>query len=235
MIIAAYDIPQHGIHATLEDVIKMREAAPNCFFQSAVPHLTFASEYELIKGSFKLLDLGIDCIYCANSIQWIKAMRRENIPVISHVGLIPSKATWLGGFRAIGKTANEAIEVLRHTLELEDAGVIGVELEVVPTKVASEITKRTKMITMSMGSGSDCDAQYLFANDVLGYTTGHIPRHSRIYRQFNKEYEKLQKERVAAFKEFHSDTINKKFNDPQITVSIDNKEYENFLHLVEKL
>ena len=235
MIIAAYDIPKHGIHATLNDVIKMREAAPNCFFQSAVPHLTFASEYELIKGSYKLLDLGIDCIYCANSTQWIKAMRRENIPVISHVGLIPSKASWLGGFRAIGKTAEEAISVLRHTLELEEVGVIGVELEVVPTKVAAEITKRTKMITMSMGSGSDCDAQYLFANDVLGYTQDHIPRHSRIYRQFNKEYERLQNERISAFKEFHIDTINKKFNDPKITVSIEDEEYEKFIKLIEKL
>ena len=91
------------------------------------------------------------------------------------------------------------------------------------------------MITMSMGSGSDCDAQYLFANDVLGYTKDHIPRHSRIYRKFNKEYERLQNERISAFKEFHIDTINKKFNDPKITVSIEDTEYEKFLKLVEKL
>ena len=235
MIIAAYDIPQHGINATLDDVIKMREAAPNCFFQSAVPHLTFASEYELIKGSYKLLNLGIDCIYCANSLQWIKAMHREGIPVISHVGLIPSKSTWLGGFRAIGKTADEAFGVLNETLALEEAGVIGVELEVVPTKVARGITKKTKMITMSMGSGSDCDGQYLFANDVLGYTDGHIPRHSKIYRNFKKEYLRLHTERVNAFKEFHTDSINKNFTDPKKTVSIEDSEYEKFLKLIEKL
>ena len=235
MIIAAYGIPQHGIHATFEDVIKMRKVAPNCFFQSGVHHLSYASEYEAIKSANKLLNIGIDCVYSASSLQWIKAMRRENIPVISHVGLIPSKATWLGGFRAIGKTAEEAAGVLRHALELQDAGVIGVELEVVPPKVASLITKKVNIITMSMGSGSDCDAQYLFANDVLGYTKDHIPRHSRIYRQFNKEYERLQSERVSAFKEFHSDTVNKKFNDPKITVSIEDSEYEKFLKLAEKL
>ena len=74
-----------------------------------------------------------------------------------------------------------------------------------------------------------------FANDVLGYTIGHIPRHARIYRQFKKEYEKLQKERVAAFKEFHSDTVNKKFNDPKITIGIEDREYEKFLELAEKI
>ena len=44
----------------------------------------------------------------------------------------------------------------------------------------------------------------------------------------------MQEERVNAFKEFHYDTINKKFDDPKITVGIDDKEFENFLNLVEK-
>ena len=124
--------------------------------------------------------------------------------------------------------------VLRNTLELQEAGVIGVELEVVPTKVAEVITKKVNIMTLSMGSGSGCDGQYLFANDVLGYTNGHIPRHARIYRDFKKEFAKLQKERVNAFKEFHNDTVNKKFNDPKITVGIDDKEFDNFLKLADK-
>ena len=89
-------------------------------------------------------------------------------------------------------------------------------------------------MTLSMGSGSGCDGQYLFANDVLGYTKGHTPRHARIYRNFKEEYEKLQKERILAFKEFHSDTINKNFNDPKITVDIKNNEFEKFIKLSEK-
>ena len=88
---------------------------------------------------------------------------------------------------------------------------------------------------MSMGSGSDCDAQFLFANDVLGWTEGHTPRHARVYRNFKKEYERLQRERVAAFKEFHQDTIDRKFNDPKITVPIDDREYEKFLEMAEKI
>ena len=55
-----------------------------------------------------------------------------------------------GGFRAIGKTAEEAVGVLRHTLELQEAGVIGVEMEVVPTKVAEFITKN---VDISLGLG----------------------------------------------------------------------------------
>ena len=52
---------------------------------------------------------------------------------------------------------------------------------IVPPKVAAVVTKKTEIIIMSMGSNSDCDAQFLFFNDVLGWTEGHIPRHARIY------------------------------------------------------
>ena len=128
-----------------------------------------------------------------------------------------------------------AYGVLKHTLELQDAGVIGVELEVVPPKVAAIVTKKVEIITLSMGSGSDFDGQYLFANDVLGYTEGHMPRHARVYKNFKKEFEKLQNERLDAFKSFHQDTIDKKFNDPKITVGIDDNEYEKFLELSEKI
>ena len=234
-IVAAHDLPQFGINASFNDVKKIREVAPNCFMQSAGP-IPPASEYEAIKFAHDYLSFGVDCIYVGNhSLKWIKAMRDENIPTIGHVGLVPGKSTWIGGLRAIGKTADEAIGVLKHTLDLQDAGVIGVELEVVPPKVAKVITEKVEIITMSMGSGSDCDAQFLFSNDVLGWNEGHIPRHARVYRDFKKEFARLQSERILAFKEFHDDTINKKFNDPEITVQIKDDEYDKFLELAEKI
>ena len=234
-IVAAHDLPQFGINASLNDVKKIREVAPSCFMQSAGP-VPPASEYEAIKFAHDYLSFGVDCIYVGNhSLKWIRAMRDENIPTIGHVGLIPGKATWIGGLRAIGKTADEAIGVLKHTLDLQDAGVIGVELEVVPPKVAKVITEKVEIITMSMGSGSECDAQFLFSNDVLGWNEGHIPRHARVYRNFKKEYARLQEERVAAFKEFHEDTKNKNFNDPKITVQIQDDEFDKFLELAEKI
>ena len=234
MIVTAYGMPQHGIYGTFDDVKRIREAAPNTHLMSAAPERSFATEDEAVRAAYKLLSIGCDSFYTNNSTNIIKALYREKVPVISHVGLIPGHANWLGGFRAIGKTAKEAMGVLEHTLELDDAGAIAVELEVVPTKVAEIITKKVKLLTISMGSGSLCDGQYLFSQDILGYNTGHIPRHSRIYKNFNKEFDRLHKERVAAYKEFISDTENKKFDDPKITVSINAKEYDQFLNFVEK-
>tara|TARA_B100000686_G_scaffold14386_1_gene13704 strand:+ start:1389 stop:2225 length:837 start_codon:yes stop_codon:yes gene_type:complete len=235
MICSSHDAPQFGIYNSFDELKRIREAAPTCFMQSGTA-TNIASEYDAMKVSHKYLEIGADVIYGGNwSYKIIRGLREENIPINSHVGLVPGKATWIGGFRAIGKTADEALGVLKHTLELQEAGAIGVELEVVPPKVAEVITKKVEIMTLSMGSGSGCDGQYLFANDVLGYTEGHIPRHARIYRDFKKENAKLQEQRILAFKEFHKDTVEKKFNDPKITVGIDGNEYDNFLNLAEKL
>tara|TARA_Y200000002_G_scaffold182124_1_gene150241 strand:- start:588 stop:1412 length:825 start_codon:yes stop_codon:yes gene_type:complete len=234
MICTAYDMPHHGIFGKLDDVKRIREAAPNTHLMSAAPEKSYATADEAVRAAYKLLSIGCDSFYTNNSSSIIKNLRKEKVPVISHVGLIPGHVNWIGGFRAVGKNAKEAIEVLEHALELDEAGAIGLEVEVVPPKVAEIITKKVKLLTISMGSGSGCDGQYLFSQDILGYNTGHVPRHSRVYRNFKKEFDKLHSERVSAYKEFIKDTNNKNFNDPKITIGIEDREYENFLKISEK-
>ena len=234
MIVTAYGMPWHGIHGTIDDVKRIREAAPNTHLMSAAPEKSFANSTEALKAAYNLMTIGCDSFYTNNSSNLIKDLRRENVPVISHVGLVPGNNTWIGGFRAIGKTADEALGVLRHAIELDQAGAIGIEVEVVPPQVAEIITKKVELITISMGSGSTCDGQYLFSQDVLGYTEVRMPRHARVYRDFKKEYNYLHQERVKSFKEYIKDVEEKKFDDPKITVSIEQREFDKFQNLIEK-
>ena len=115
----------------------------------------------------------------------------------------------------------------------EDAGAVGVEMEVVPAQVATEISKRTKMLIIGMGAGLDCDVQYLFATDILGDNEGHVPRHSKVYRDFKSEYHRLHRESVAAFKEFRSDVLTGAYPTAKNDVSIDKKEFESFLKAIK--
>jgi 3-methyl-2-oxobutanoate hydroxymethyltransferase len=57
-------------------------------------------------------------------------------------------------------------------------------MEVVPGDVAAAISARTSMLMLSMGAGTGCDAQYLFAESVLGSNRGHFPRHAKTYHNF---------------------------------------------------
>jgi 3-methyl-2-oxobutanoate hydroxymethyltransferase len=85
------------------------------------------------------------------------------------------------------------------------------------------------MLVISMGGGPGCDGQYLFAEDVLGTNTGHMPRHAKRYRNFAIEYARLQKERIAAFGEFKREVERGDYPASDHTVRINDDELEVFL------
>jgi 3-methyl-2-oxobutanoate hydroxymethyltransferase len=155
-------------------------------------------------------------------------MADENVPVIGHVGLIPSRKTWTGGFKAVGKTAASAMQIFEAVRQYEAAGAFGAEIEVVPVEVAAEISRRTTLFMISMGAGTGCDAQYLFAEDVLGANRGHMPRHSKVYRNFAAEFDRLQNERVAAFKDYVADVESGAYPEPRHVVRMEAQELELF-------
>ena len=106
-------------------------------------------------------------------------------------------------------------------------------MEVVPAQVATEISKRTKILIIGMGAGVNCDVQYLFATDVLGDNEGHVPRHSKVYRDFKSEYHSLHRESVAAFKEFRSDVLTGSYPAEQNDVPMDKRELTAFLKAIK--
>lgn len=184
---------------------RYREVAPSVFSMTGQTHLEAGTPEDYLRWSGDALSRGADAVYCSGSLRTVEYLAREHIPVVGHVGLVPARATWTGGFRAVAKTADSALRLYQEVKSYENAGAFAVEIEVVPAVVASEISKRVGILLWSMGAGAGCDAQYLFANDILGYTEGHIPRHSKIYRDFKSEYARLQQERISAFGEYVAD------------------------------
>lgn len=219
---------------------EMREAAGDCFVQVGLPyggwgqfngrHLATGEDY--LRAAFHYAALGGDCVYCSASYDIQKLLCDNHIPVVGHIGLIPSYITWTG-WRAVGKTADEAAALWAHTKKLEEIGVFGAELEVVPDRVAKFLTENSSLIMLGMGAGKYADAQYLFTEDVCGYGKNHKPRHGKAYRNFGPELEKLQNERIAAFKEFKADVDTGGYPAAEHTVPIKDDEFAAFLKQVE--
>jgi 3-methyl-2-oxobutanoate hydroxymethyltransferase len=67
------------------------------------------------------------------------------------------------------------------------------------------------MILMSLGSGTGCDTQFLFSDDILGDYDERLPRHAKAYRNFAEEHRRLQRERIAAFSEYIADVKDGRF------------------------
>ena len=215
---------------------RFRDVAPSIF---AVPGVSLydnpGTTDEFLRWSFRMMSAGADAIYCAASLQTVRRMADEGVPVIGHVGLIPSKCTWTGGFKAVGKTAASAIEVYELCKRYEEAGAFGVEIEVVPPEVTAEIAKHTSLFLVSMGGGKGGDCQYLFACDVLGYNTGHVPRHARKYADLASEYARIQDIRVGAFRQFVSDVQSGAWPTQDCVVSAPADEMDAFRNMMNSI
>jgi 3-methyl-2-oxobutanoate hydroxymethyltransferase len=201
-------------------------AAPNSFLSCASPH-GMASGEEAIRIGFRALELGASSVYCSASPRIIEAMAREGIPVVGHLGLVPRHVTWTN-YRAIGKTAAEAKQLYTKMKELESAGAYAAELEVVPHELATFLSSKTSLLLMSLGSGSGCDTQFLFSDDILGEYDERLPRHAKAYRNFLAEYRRLQEERIAAFREYISEVKDGSFPAGENLIAMDPAEFEAF-------
>ena len=167
----------------------------------------------------------------ARSMDIVSMLAKEDVPVMGHLGLVPRKSTWIGGLRAVGKTAEEAYELYKRFKRLEEAGAFSAECEVIPENVMGEISKRTKISTVSLGSGKKADVMYLFMNDICGEQEK-SPRHAKAYTNLKKMREDIEIERVKALKAFVKDSLGGKFPGPENSVNVD----EQILHeFVKKL
>jgi len=206
-------------------------AAPKSFISGSTPH-GLASRKEAIRIGFRALELGASSVYCSASPYLIEAMAREGIPVVGHLGMVPRHATWTN-VRAIGKTPAEAKKLHDQLKRLENAGAYAAELELVPHQLAAYLCKKTTLILMSLGSGSGCDTQFLFSDDILGDYDERIPRHAKAYRNFLKEYQQLQEERIAAFKEYAADVKRGRFPQPRNLVAMDDAAFQDAVAAIE--
>lgn len=212
-----------------------RKVAPTLFSMSGMDHLGAGTRDDYLRLCGRLLLAGADAMYCSAGIETVRYLASEHIPVVGHVGLVPSRATWTGGFKAVGKTADQALALYRECQAYEAAGAFAVEIEVVPEEVATAISRRMeRLLLWSMGAGAGCDAQYLFAMDILGEHKDKMPRHSKVYRNFAAEYDRLQRERVAAFSEFRADVENGSFPEDRYMLHMAPEELATFVTQLDR-
>ena len=200
---------------------RFRDAAPSAFAFPGDNFYEIGDTADFLKWAFPLYKHGADGFYCSGSLSTIRAMADHALPVCGHVGLIPSKRTWTGGFKAVGKTLETAQLVWQQVKALEQAGAFAAEIEVVPHAITQAIAERTSLFLISMGAGAGGHAQYLFTDDVLGQNRGHIPRHAKVYADFAGEYARLQEKRITAMRAFADDVHDGTYPAPRHLVDSD--------------
>jgi 3-methyl-2-oxobutanoate hydroxymethyltransferase len=110
----------------------------------------------------------------------------------------------LGGY----KVQRDEARLLNDAKAAEDAGAFAIVLECIPVSLAAKITKSLTIPTIGIGAGPDCDGQVLVINDLLGITSGYVPK-------FVKAYADLRSTIGDAVTRFREDVRGGRFPGPE--------------------
>jgi len=180
------------VPVTLEEILFMTQwvtrGAKRPVVIADMPFGTYeASDEQAIANAVRLVkEGGADAVKLergGTTIDRAKAIVDAGIPVMGHVGLTPQTATVLGGFKAQGRTADRAEQLIEDALGLQEAGCFAIVLEAVPPPVARAVTRALAVPTIGIGAGADTDGQVLVWHDMLGYYEGHAPRFVKRYAE----------------------------------------------------
>ncbi|HEY7421716.1 MAG TPA: 3-methyl-2-oxobutanoate hydroxymethyltransferase [Gaiellaceae bacterium] len=183
------------------------------------------SDEQAVRNAVRLVkEGGADAIKLergGTSVARAQAIVGAGIPVMGHVGLTPQTATVLGGFKAQGRTAERARQLVEDALALEAAGCFAIVLEAVPPAVGRAATKALTVPTIGIGAGADTDGQVLVWHDMLGFYEGRAPR-------FVKRYAELGEAVVEALEHYAEEVRSGSFPEERHTYAMPDEERAAF-------
>ena len=184
---------------TLSAVAAVARAAKDALVIADLPFGSYQCGDDLaMKNAVDCLKAGADGVKLeggAHVCGLIRRMTEAGIPVLAHVGMTPQSVNAYGGFKAQGRTHEAAEAIFEDALAVERAGAFAVTLECVPAELAARITAAVKIVTVGIGAGPACDAQWLVMHDLLGLNEGHVP-------SFVKRYADLAAATKRAFAQY---------------------------------
>ena len=187
MVVLGYE---STVSVTMEDMLHHVKAvtrgAKNPMVIADLPFMTYQLDpTQALSNAGRLIqEGGASSVKLEGGERMAETTRRIvecGIPVMGHIGLTPQSVNGLGGYRVQGRGREEAEQLLKDALALEQAGAYAVVLEMVPAPLACVISKRLTIPTIGIGAGAGCDGQVQVIHDMLGLFTDFVPKHARQY------------------------------------------------------
>ena len=160
------------LEETVSATAAVARAAKDAMVVADMPFGSYQCGDDLaVANAVKCIQAGADAVKLEGGARVAGLIRRlvdSGIPVLAHVGMTPQSVNEYGGFKRQGKTREAADRVLADAKAVEEAGAFAVTLECIPSELAAEITAALKIVTVGIGAGPVCDAQWLVMHDLLG-------------------------------------------------------------------
>lgn len=172
MVVLGYPDTTHVTMAEMEHHVRAAaRARPKALLAADLPYRSYDTVDAAITNARRLAAAGAEAVKLEGGrdiLAQIRAILKEGIPVLGHLGMLPQRVLEEGGYRVKGKQQSEAEALLADSQALAEAGAFAVVLELVTPAVAKSLTAQISIPTIGIGSGPDCDGQILVTPDLLG-------------------------------------------------------------------
>jgi 3-methyl-2-oxobutanoate hydroxymethyltransferase len=206
----------------------VRRGAPNTFIIGDMPFGSYQCGWQdAVKNAARYFkEAGVDCIKLEGGTkitEVIKAVTDAGMLLIGHIGLTPQSSSSLGGFKAQGRTATDALATIADARAVYEAGAFALLVEAVPPEVTKIIADELPIPVYSIGAG-DCDGQLMICADILGIFQAFTPK-------FVKKYAQIGAEVKSAFEAYVGDVRAGAFPSQEYTYSMLEGELEKLNQL----
>ncbi len=210
----------------------VRRGAPATFVIGDMPFLSYqVSRESAIENAGRFFkEASVDAIKLEGGrrvIKQIEGIVEGGMSVMGHIGLTPQSSGQLGGFRAQGRSADAAKELIEDALAIEKAGAFALLVEAVPPEVGRIITEMLRIPVLSIGAGMYTDGQLLIIGDMLGYFEAFTPK-------FVKKYANLAEVIDKALRQFAEEVRTGKFPEEKHCYRMLEGEHEKLQALLRK-
>ncbi|MBB1437212.1 3-methyl-2-oxobutanoate hydroxymethyltransferase [Shewanella sp. SG41-4] len=149
-----------------------------------MPFMSYTTPEQTMINAAILMQAGASMVKLEGGhwlLESVKMLTERGIPVCAHLGLTPQSVHVFGGFKVQGRDADNAQRILDEAKALQEAGAQLLVVECIPAPLAKAITEALTIPVIGIGAGADTDGQILVMHDVLGISSGYIPRFSKNY------------------------------------------------------
>ena len=213
-----------GMEEMLVFVRAVSRAVESALVVADMPFMSFQiDKVETMKNACEFIKAGANAIKLEGSsdftIENIKHLTQNGIPVMGHLGFTPMSINSLGGHKIQGKDADRTIDILKDALRLQSAGCFAIVLEMLPLQSSQFISQRLRIPTIGIGGGKFCDGQVLVSDDLLG-------KYDRFKPKFARQYSSLKDIIFNVAKAFCQDVESGAFPTVKESFTLDTKEIE---------
>ncbi|MDR1495589.1 MAG: 3-methyl-2-oxobutanoate hydroxymethyltransferase [Clostridiales Family XIII bacterium] len=208
----------------------IRALAPNICLNAVMQTPEHADKYTAVKVAGLLMSDGVDSVMpMAVTNDTLAYMTQNYIPVFGHVGCLSGwQAALFGGYRRVGKTAEDAMDVFRMAYEYQENGMSGMTIELTSIEVTNAIAKKLRIPVINVAAGGAADGSEMVITDLLGFQPKEfMPAHSKCYREYFADG-------IKAFAEFKADVDSGAYPAPEHGWNMDEKELDKFLNELEQ-